>query len=104
MVSSTAQMRRKGVVVIPAEMRKELGLDEGSLLLMERREGGIFIRPAVAVAVEEYSKERLASFLLGDAFDASSYARARARVVEMGLDPDAIPHERPDDSAGASVP
>jgi AbrB family looped-hinge helix DNA binding protein len=97
------QLRDRGVVVIPAELRKELGLDEGSLLLIERRDEGLFLRPAVAVPVEHYTPERQAEFLLNDAVDAPSYARARQAVQEMGLDPDAIPHERPPGTTDSSV-
>lgn len=92
------QVRSKGVIVIPAELRKELGIEEGSLLLIEKTEKGLMLRPAVAVPVETYTPVRKAQFLLNDAFDAASYARARELVAAMGLDPDTVPHERPTDT------
>jgi hypothetical protein len=45
--------------------------------------------------IEMYSKERKAGFLLNNAIDPEDYEAARKAVREMGLDPDAIPHERP---------
>lgn len=97
------QLRDRGVLVIPLELRRELGLSDGSLMLIERREDGLFLRPAIAVPVETYTPSRKAQFLLNDAFDAPSYAHARSLVEEMGLDPDSIPHERPDSTTDAGV-
>jgi AbrB family looped-hinge helix DNA binding protein len=98
------QLRDRGVLVIPAELRDELGLTEGSLLLIENRNGTLILRPAVAVPTEEYTPERRAQFLLNDAYDAISYAQAREEVAKMGLDPDKIPHEQPATTNGAGVP
>ena len=43
-----------------------------------------------------YSAERKAEFLLSNAIDAEDYERAVTEVRALGLDPDEIPHERPD--------
>lgn len=94
--TTTVHMGRKGVVVIPQHIRKMLGLDAGSLLILEQTDTCVVIRPAMAVTVEKYTDRRKAEFLLNDAFDAKSYADARETVRKMGLDPDTIPHERPD--------
>ncbi len=51
---------------------------------------------AASPRAEDYSPERVAEFLLTNAVDAQEYARAVARVKEMGLDPSAIPHVRPE--------
>ena len=45
----TIKMGRNGTVVIPATMRRRLGLNEGELLMIEDTAEGITIRPAVAV-------------------------------------------------------
>jgi hypothetical protein len=60
------------------------------------RDGGIFIQPAVALPVEVYSPERIAEFLLSNAIDANDYVDAVKEVRRMGLDPDAIPHAKPE--------
>ena len=45
------------------------------------------------VAVELYTDERVAEFLLNNAVTAAEYRQARREVAEeFGLDPDAIPH------------
>ncbi len=95
MISSnieTTKVGKKGVVVIPAVMRKKLGLTEGSLAIIEEKENGIFIRPAVALPVEIYSQERIAEFLLSNAVDKEEYELAKKEVENMGLNPQEIPH------------
>ena len=82
-------------MVIPAKLRKRFGLQEGTLVIAEERAEGILLRPAVALPVETYSPERVAEFLLSNAVDAREYKKAIAKVRNMGLDPEAIPHTRP---------
>jgi hypothetical protein len=53
------------------------------------------IRPAVVLAVEVYTLERKAQFLLSNAVDSADYARAVAAVRAMGLDPKSIPRYKP---------
>jgi AbrB family looped-hinge helix DNA binding protein len=93
----TIRMGRRGTIVIPARLRRRYALEEGSLLLADERPDGILLRPAVAMPVEISTPERKAELLLSGALDADDYARARDAVRKMGLDPDAIPHEKPRD-------
>ena len=85
-----SRMGKRGTVVVPAELRKRYGLDEGMLVIAEERDDGILLRPAVAVPVEIYSAERRAEFLLANAVDQDDERSAREAIREMGLDPDAI--------------
>ncbi len=82
-------------MVLPAKLRRRLGIEEGSFVVAEERAEGILIRPATVVAVEIYTPERRAEFLLNNAVDAADYRRARAEVKRIGLDPDRIKHRRP---------
>jgi AbrB family looped-hinge helix DNA binding protein len=95
MESLAAKVGRRGTVVLPAKLRRRLGIEEGSFVVAEEREDGILIRPAAVVPVEIYTPERRAEFLLNDALDAGDYRRARSEVKRMGLDPDHIKHHRP---------
>jgi hypothetical protein len=45
--------------------------------------------------VERYTPKRRAQFLLQNAVSAADYAAARREVRKLGLDPDAIPHDKP---------
>jgi len=91
----TSRVGKRGTVVIPAQIRRRYGIEEGSLVITEERAEGILIRPAVAMPLESYGPERRAEFLLNNAVDADDYARAVEEVRAMGLDPEAIPHQRP---------
>ncbi len=86
---------KRGAVVIPARLRRRLGLDEGAIVLIEEHEGGVLIRPVDALPVELYTPERRAEFLLSSTVDAEDYARARREVAALGVDPDQVPHEKP---------
>ncbi len=50
----------------------------------------------MTVALEINGPERKVGFLLSNAVDADDHARAVAEVRALGLDPDAITHERPE--------
>ena len=94
-VQETSRIGKRGTVVIPARIRKKLGLEEGSLVIAEECENGVILRPAIAVPLESYSPERQAEFLLSNAVDKADYENALAEVKKMGLDPEKIPHFRP---------
>jgi len=90
-----AKVGKRGAIVVPAKLRKRFGIEEGSFITAEARDDGILIRPAIIVPVEKYSPERKAEFLLTNATNAADYRRARREVKRLGLDPDRIPHRRP---------
>jgi len=86
---------KRGTIVIPAELRRRFGLEEGEVVLMEPREDGILISRAVVLPIETYTPARRAEFLLTNAADAEEYRWAVREVRKMGLDPDEVPHEPP---------
>lgn len=89
---------KRGMVVIPSRLRKELGIEEGSLVIAEKRNDGVLLRPAVALPTEIYSRERQAEFLLSNAVDPEDYQKAVEEVRKMGLDPGKIAHYKPQGS------
>jgi AbrB family looped-hinge helix DNA binding protein len=94
--SSTSKVGKRGSVIVPAKLRKRFGIEEGSIVITEEREDGILIRPAMAVPLEIYSRERKAEFLLSNAVNAEDYREARKEVRRLGLNPDDVPHPRPE--------
>jgi AbrB family looped-hinge helix DNA binding protein len=94
-VSESSKIGKRGTFVIPASLRRRFGLAEGSEVIAEETAEGILIRPAVTIALEVYSPERKAEFLLNNAVDEEDYAQARKEVRRLGLDPDAVAHVRP---------
>ena len=95
MDNETVKVGRRGTVVIPSYLRKEYGMEEGTLLIAEPRPEGILLRPAVALSLEIYSPERKVEFLLNNAVTPEDYDWAVDEVKKLGLDPGKIPHERP---------
>ncbi|HXV59791.1 MAG TPA: AbrB/MazE/SpoVT family DNA-binding domain-containing protein [Vicinamibacteria bacterium] len=95
-MSEVTRVGKRGTIVIPAPLRKRYGLEEGKAVLVEAIAEGLLLRPAVTLPVEMYSKERRAAFLLENAIDREDYERACEEVRKMGLDPDTVPHERPE--------
>lgn len=92
----SAKVAKRGAVIVPAKLRKRFGIEEGSVVTAEAREDGILIRPAVIIPVERYSPERKAEFLLSTATTVEDYRRARKAVQKLAVDPDSIPHRRPE--------
>ena len=95
-MAEAAKVGKRGAIVVPAKLRRRYGIEEGSVVIAEAREEGILIRPAMVVPVERYTPERKAEFLLSNATTEKDYQRARKEVKKLGLDPDAIPHRRPE--------
>ncbi len=91
----TSKVGKRGIVVIPARMRRRFGMEEGSLVIAEETDEGILIRPAVALPIKIYNPERRAAFLLSNTVDEAEYQEAIEEVKSMGLDPEKIPHYRP---------
>jgi len=94
-MSEVSKVGRRGTFVIPAPLRRRFGLVEGSEVIAEETPDGILIRPAVTIALEIYSTERKAEFILSNAVDEEDYARAKEEVRRLGLDPDTISHAHP---------
>jgi len=106
-MDQTTTIRGKGTIVIPKAIRDRLGLEEGTLVILQETGGALLIRPAIAVPIEVYDMRRKAELLLNNAVDAEDYARIVQEVKRMGFDPATIPHDRPqregdDGGSGAS--
>lgn len=95
MIGDTIKLGKRGTVVIPAVLRKRYGLKEGSQLIIEPMSDGVMLRPVVTLPVEIYSPERKAEFLLNSTTTLKEYAEAVKKIRKMGLDPETIPHTKP---------
>jgi AbrB family looped-hinge helix DNA binding protein len=91
----SAKVGKRGAIIVPANLRKRFGIEEGTIVTAEEKDDGILIRPAVVIPVERYSPERRAEFLLSNAVDETDYRKARTAVRKMGLNPDFISHRKP---------
>ena len=70
MTTKTAKIGRRGAVVVPSNLRRQFGMEEGTSVTFEERQDGILIRPAVVLPLETYTPQRKAEFLLSNAVDA----------------------------------
>lgn len=90
----TVTVGKRGMIVIPASLRKRFGLHEGDLLITEDHGDGILIIPAIAIPIETYTAERKAEFILSNAIGEDDYKKAREEVIKLGLNPDSIKHNK----------
>jgi AbrB family looped-hinge helix DNA binding protein len=52
---TTVQVRKKGQVTLPVDLRKALNVDEGSELLFIQTPEGIMVKPVKKIEVREFS-------------------------------------------------
>jgi AbrB family looped-hinge helix DNA binding protein len=81
----TLTVTDRGVVTLPAKLRRALGLKADDLLIAETTPDGLLLRPAVTLPVEIYSESRVREFDEAEAelaerlSAAAQTPRARAR-------------------------
>ena len=61
-MKTTLTMSSRGVVTLPAKLRKALGLKAEDQLIAETTPEGLLLRPAVTLPVEMYSDKRIREF------------------------------------------
>lgn len=55
-------INERGVITIPAAVRRACGLKANDELILENTEDGILLRPAISVPIEIYTEERIREF------------------------------------------
>lgn len=58
----TLTITSRGLVTLPAKLRRELGLKADDQLIAETTPEGLLLRPAVTLPVELYSEARVREF------------------------------------------
>lgn len=61
-MKATLTMNSRGVVTLPAKLRRALGLNPDDQLIAEVTPEGLLLRPAVTLPVEIYSDKRIREF------------------------------------------
>jgi len=61
-MKTTLTITERGVITLPAQFRKVLGISAADQLIAETTPDGILLRPAVTLPIELYSAERLREF------------------------------------------
>lgn len=88
------QMGKRGTVVIPAKLRKKLGMTDGCLLSVDEVDGAVQLRVAKVLTSDGDARLKMAQRLLSGAEDLGEYFAAMEEVRRMGFDPEEVPHER----------
>jgi len=53
---------RRGVITLPARLRKALGVKADDVLIAETTSEGLLLRPAVTLPLEVYTEDRIREF------------------------------------------
>ena len=61
-MKATLTLTNRGVVTLPARLRRALGLKADDQLIAETTSEGLLLRPAVTLPVEIYSEKRIREF------------------------------------------
>jgi antitoxin PrlF len=61
-MKTTLTITSRGVVTLPAKLRKALGLNAEDQLIAETTPDGLLLRPAVTLPIEIYSEKRIREF------------------------------------------
>lgn len=78
-MKATVTVSGRGLIVVPAKIRKAAGIRPQDNLIAETTPEGILLRPAVTLPVELYTPERIAEF---DAAEAELDATLSAKIVQ----------------------
>lgn len=72
---------KRGTITLPPDMRRKLGLDAADhpMMLVELRDGGIFLQPAEALPVRDIPEETLRGWIEEDERDAVDLWRKAGR-------------------------
>lgn len=65
---TTLALSKRGSVTLPPELRRKLGLDKlrNPLLMVEERDGGLFLQPAAAVPMRDIPKAQIKTWIARD--------------------------------------
>ena len=73
---------KRGTITLPPEMRRRLGLDAAAhpMMLVELRDGGIFLQPAEAMPVRDIPVETLREWIAEDEKGAAKFWRKAGKA------------------------
>ena len=83
----TIKMGKRGTLVLPAKLRRQFGLEDGSLLITEAKDGEIRLRPAFVYEPEVWTSEETAYFMLINSLTKEEWDENLPHVVELGVNP-----------------
>jgi bifunctional DNA-binding transcriptional regulator/antitoxin component of YhaV-PrlF toxin-antitoxin module len=75
---TTLLLSKRGTLTLPPEMRRKMGLDKvrNPMVLVEERDGGLFLQPAVALPVRDLPKAKVKAWIARDEADMKVFQAA----------------------------
>lgn len=72
---------KRGTITLPPELRKKLGLDKLNqpMVIIEEREGGLFLQSAAPVPLRDFSKDQIQSWIKQDEEEMAEFRRKKKR-------------------------
>jgi antitoxin PrlF len=67
---------QRGVLTLPAKLRKRYNLEQNDELMVEETAEGLLLRPCVSMPIEFYTEERIAEFNEDDEVIGAALAKA----------------------------
>lgn len=73
----TLPINKRGGLTLPPSLRRKLGLDgiESPLVIVEERDGGLFLQPATAIPVRDIPRDQLSRWIARDEAEMVAFAR-----------------------------
>jgi bifunctional DNA-binding transcriptional regulator/antitoxin component of YhaV-PrlF toxin-antitoxin module len=67
-MTTTLPISKRGSLTLPPPLRRKLGLDklENPMVIVEEREGGLFLQPAAAIPVRDIPKQTIEKWIAKD--------------------------------------
>lgn len=80
-MTTTLPVSKRGALTLPPNLRRKLGLDQLSspMVIIEEREGGLFLQPAAAMPMRDIPKETIARWIARDEAEMRQFAGTSKR-------------------------
>ena len=73
----------RGQLTLPSEIRKKYGIDEGSVLIIDDRDGELVLKLAQVTEVEFYSESQIKSWVRSDAINSGDRQALRSKLTKL---------------------
>ncbi|MEN9635966.1 MAG: hypothetical protein RL077_4370 [Verrucomicrobiota bacterium] len=82
-MSTIIPLTKRGSLTLPPSLRRKMGLDKlrNPMVVVEERDGGLFLQPAVAMPVRDLPKGTIEKWNVRDAADMAAF-RATPRKAK----------------------
>jgi len=75
---TTLALSKRGSLTLPPALRRKMGLDKvrNPMVLVEERDGGLFLHPAMALPVRDVSKAQIKAWIARDEAEMKAFQAA----------------------------